>query len=111
MRGGAVKYYAVAELDVNDPSWVREYVANVTGMVERRGGRYLARTGRVEKLEGERAAPQVFLIIEWPSKEAADAFYESDEYAPYRESRRAGSRNEFFLVAGEDINDIARIAD
>jgi len=33
-----VKYYAVAELDVTDPSWVAEYVADVTPMVERRGG-------------------------------------------------------------------------
>lgn len=106
-----MKHYAVAELDVTDPGWVREYVANVTAMVERRGGRYLARTGRVERLEGERAVPQVFLIIEWPSREAAEAFYESEEYAPYRESRRAGARNEFFLVAGEDINGIAHLPD
>jgi uncharacterized protein (DUF1330 family) len=104
-----MKCYAVAELDVTDPSWVREYVANVTAMVERRGGRYLARTGRIEKIEGERECPQVFLIIEWPSKEVADAFYESEQYAPFRESRRAGARNEFFLVAGEDVNKAARI--
>jgi uncharacterized protein (DUF1330 family) len=30
-----MKYYAVAEMDVTDPSWVADYVANVTGMVER----------------------------------------------------------------------------
>jgi uncharacterized protein (DUF1330 family) len=104
-----VKYYAVAELDVIDPAWVREYVANVTGMVERHGGRYLARSTRIEKLEGERQPPQVLLVIEWPSKEHADAFYESEEYAPYRESRRAGARNQFFLVAGEDVNGLARM--
>jgi uncharacterized protein (DUF1330 family) len=104
-----MKYYAVAELDVTDPGWVREYVANVTDMVERHGGRYLARSTRIEKLEGERQPPQVLLVIEWPSKEHADAFYESEEYAPYRESRRAGARNQFFLVAGEDVNGLARM--
>jgi uncharacterized protein (DUF1330 family) len=104
-----MKYYAVAELDVTDPGWVREYVANVTDMVERHGGRYLARSTRIEKLEGEREPPQVLLVIEWPSKEHADAFYESEEYAPYRESRRAGARNQFFLVAGEDVNGLARM--
>jgi uncharacterized protein (DUF1330 family) len=40
-----MKYYAIAEMDVTDPSWVADYVANVTGMVERRGGRYLSRSG------------------------------------------------------------------
>jgi uncharacterized protein (DUF1330 family) len=104
-----MKYYAVAELEITDPSWIREYVTDVTGMVERRGGRYLARTGQIEKVEGEREPPQLFLIIEWPSKEAADGFYESEEYRPYREGRRLGARNEFFLIAGEDVNGVAQI--
>lgn len=106
-----MKYYAVAAMDITDPSWIEDYVANVTGMVQARGGRYLARTVRVARIEGEREPPQVSLIIEWPSKEAADAFYESEEYRPYREARRAGARNEFLLVAGEDVNRAARIDD
>lgn len=105
-----MKYYAVAELDVTDPSWVRDYVANVTSMVQEKGGRYLARSTRIEQLEGERTPPQVLLLIEWPSKEAADAFYESEEYRPYRDRRQAGARNEFLLVTGEDVNGVAEIS-
>ena len=106
-----MKHSAVAELDVTDPAWVSDYVTNVTPMVEARGGRYLARTVSVERIEGERDPGQVFLIIEWPSREAADAFYDSEEYRPYREARRAGARNEFFLVSGDDVNGVAKIAD
>jgi len=71
----------------------------------------LARTSNIEKIEGERKTPQIFLVIEWPSREAAKAFYESDEYRPYRQSRIEGARNEFVLVAGEDIAKVAQIAD
>lgn len=106
-----MKYYAVAELDVTERSWVREYVQVVTPLVEQHGGRYLARTSDITKVEGERKTPQIFLIIEWPSKAAADAFYESDAYRPYRQRRLAGARNEFMLVAGEDVNKLANIAD
>lgn len=106
-----MKCYSVAEMEVTDRSWVAEYVKNVTKMVEQRGGRYLARTSKVEKVEGERKLPQVFLIIEWPSKEAAEAFYESEEYRPYREARIAGAKNEFLLVAGEDVTKTAHIAE
>jgi uncharacterized protein (DUF1330 family) len=106
-----VKYYAVAELDVTDPGWVRDYVNDVTPMVEHRGGCYLARSARIERIEGERTPPQVLLIIEWPSREAANDFYESDEYRGYREARRAGARNEFLLIAGDDVNGVARIAE
>jgi uncharacterized protein (DUF1330 family) len=105
-----MNYYAVAEMDVTDLSWIREYVANVTPMVERRGGRYLSRTNNIAKVEGERPAPQVIVLIEWPSKEVADEFYDSDEYRPYRDARKAGARNDFLLVAGEDVNGVARIA-
>jgi uncharacterized protein (DUF1330 family) len=47
-------FYAVAEIEVVDPGWVRRYIAEVTPIVERRGGRCLARTQRVERIEGER---------------------------------------------------------
>ena len=104
-----MKYYCVAELDIIDRSWVSAYVRNVTRLVESRGGRYLARTSNVEKLEGERKPPQIFLIIEWPSREAALAFYESDEYEYYRKSRIAGAANEFVLVAGEDMTGAAQM--
>ena len=60
-------------------------------MVEARGGRYLARTGQAQLFEGERSL-NVVLLIEWPSREAAEEFFESEEYRPYREARRAGSR-------------------
>jgi uncharacterized protein (DUF1330 family) len=103
-----LKYYAIAEINITDPHWISDYVANVTPMVERRGGRFLARTPKIEKIEGERA-PQVFLLIEWPSREAADEFYESKEYRNYREIRQAGTTGEMFLLAGEDVNGVAQI--
>jgi uncharacterized protein (DUF1330 family) len=106
-----VKYYAVAELDVTDPAWVRDYVAEVTPMVERHGGRYLARTATIERMEGEQPPPQLVLLIEWPSIQAAQDFYDSKEYRPHREARRAGARNRFLIVAGDDVNEVARIED
>ena len=104
-----MKCYTIAELDVTDRAWVRDYVANVTKLVEEGGGRYLARTGQVEKLEGDRPLPQVTVIVEWPTREAAIAFYESDAYRPYREQRLAGARNQLVLVAGEDMTGAARV--
>jgi len=109
-RGFRMKYYLIAELEITDQSWVSDYLKNVTGMVERHGGRYLARTPKVERIEGERKAAGIFVIVEWPSKESAMAFYESEEYRPYRQKRIDGATNEFFLVAGEDIAKAAQAA-
>ncbi|HET7228365.1 MAG TPA: DUF1330 domain-containing protein [Longimicrobium sp.] len=106
-----MKYYVFAEIQITDPSWVGPYAENVTRMVERHGGRYLARTPKIEKLEGDRPAPQVCLLIEWPSREVAMAFYLSDAYRPYLESRAAGSMSELSLIAGEDVTGAAQIVE
>src|SRR5437868_7122363 len=104
-----MKYYCVAEIEITDQSWVPEYIENVTKMVDRHGGRYLARTSNIQKLEGDRTAPGLFVIIEWPSKEAAESFYDSDEYKPYRANRLSGARNETVLISGEDVAKVAQI--
>lgn len=106
-----MKYYFIGEIEVTDQSWVPDYVKNVTGMVERSGGRYLTRTPKIEKIEGERKPMPMCVILEWPSKEAAVSFYESEEYRPYRQKRLAGAKNEFLLVAGEDVTKTAHIGD
>ena len=104
-----MKYYMIGEVETTDASWVPDYVQNVTGMVERFGGRYLARTPKAEKVEGERKLTGIIVVVEWPSKEAAIAFYESEEYRPYRQKRLAGAKNEFVLVAGEDVTNTAHV--
>lgn len=97
-----MKCYMVVELNVTDDSWVSAYVGNVTRLVEERGGRYLARTPKVEMLEGEGDPPQTVVVLEFPTKAVAKGFYESGEYAPYRKQRLAGSESRAFLVAAED---------
>jgi uncharacterized protein DUF1330 len=44
-----------------------------------------------------------------PSREAAQAFYECEEYQPYLRDRLAGSRSEMVLLPGEDVARIAKI--
>lgn len=99
----AMKFYTIAELDITDRAWVSSYVAAVTPMVERAGGRYLARTSNITKLEGQRPPAQLYVMVEWPSREAAETFYASDEYRPWLEARLAGAENELVMVAGEDV--------
>lgn len=105
-----MKYYFISEIEVTDRSWVGAYVANVTKLVEQRGGRFLARTARIETVEGERSAPRMLAMIEWPSEKAAKDFYESEEYQPFRKSRVAGSNGWLLMVPGEDVTGTAQIS-
>ena len=96
-------YYAVAKVTLKDDAWVPAYLETVTALVHKHGGKYLARTPNMDQIEGQHPAPNVFVIIEWPSKEAAEAFYNDPEYKPHLDKRIAGSDSEFTLVAGEDM--------
>ncbi len=102
-----MKWYVVAELTLNDPGWVKGYIAAVSPLVQAAGGRYLARTPQTERLEGDRPRPSVTVILEFPARDAAIDFYHSEAYRPWREARQSGSEGHFLLVAGEDINNRA----
>lgn len=83
-------------------AWIPSYVESVGALVERHGGRYLARTSRFQRMEGAGDDPAAFVVIEWPSKEAGVAFMNDPEYRPFLEARLAGSTSAHFLIEGRD---------
>ena len=92
--------YVIGRLQLRDPSWLERYRAKVPSLVTKHGGRYLARGGKAETLEGSAPLPSSFVILEFPTMDAARAFHGDPEYAPYIELRKAGSDTELVLVEG-----------
>ena len=94
--------YLIANVKINDDSWVPDYAANVHDIVHKHGGKYLSRSGRITPLEGD--APDVSLIalLEFPSVDAAKAFANDPEYAPYVSSRQAGTASQFYVIDDSD---------
>ena len=99
-----MKYFMLIEIDIHDTAWVKDYLTTVTAMVERYGGTYHSRTPKIELLEGTRSFPQIMALVEWPSQDTARAFYDSEEYRPFREARKAGTTTSITLMAAEDMN-------
>ncbi len=92
--------YVIGHLAISDPSWVEDYIPKVQAMVESHGGRYLARSTELERLEGSGDPPNVAVILEFPSLEVAKKWYNSDEYRPQLEARQAGSDGTLLLMEG-----------
>lgn len=91
--------YVIGEIDVTDPATYDEYRKQVLATVQRHGGRFLARGGRAEALEGG-AAPKRVVVLEFPSYEQALKWYRSAEYAPLIKLRQKASRGRLVLVEG-----------
>ena len=94
MRG-----YLVATVEITDPEGFGRYGEAVSPLVARHGGRYLIRGGEAETREG---APMTRrqVVIEFPSMEAARAFYDDPDYAPVRAMRFASASTNLALVPG-----------
>jgi uncharacterized protein (DUF1330 family) len=92
--------FVVGRVTVSDPSWIEDYIPNVQALVESHGGRYLVRNTELDMVESVGEPPTVVVVIEFPSKEAAQAFYTSAEYGPYLKARQAGASTELILTEG-----------
>jgi uncharacterized protein (DUF1330 family) len=96
--------YAVGLYNMQDLSWLAEYRSKVPALLERQGGRYIARAvgSPWEVLEGDRPPITGVTIIEFPSMEKARAWHNDPEYAPLIRLRQAGSKLNLLLVDGSD---------
>lgn len=95
-------YYSVLDVTPTNEDWIAEYVDPVTKLIAQHGGKYLARTSSHEQLEGDTKDAALRVIIEWPSKEAANAFMNDPQYVPHLKARTAGSNSNHYLVEGKD---------
>ena len=93
--------YVVAEVEVTDPAGYKPYTELVPATIELYGGRFLARGGAAEVLEGDWPQRRR-VIIEFPSMEAARAWWDSPEYAKPKAMRRAASNGRLILLEGFD---------
>ncbi|MCW3838038.1 DUF1330 domain-containing protein [Sphingomonas canadensis] len=95
----APKAYIVARMSIHDPAGFARYAPQVPAVLAMHGGRYLARAGRFELLEGAAAGDRA-VILEFPSMDAARAFYYSPEYQAIAPIRRAATEGGSFIVEG-----------
>lgn len=95
--------YLIAQVKINDDSWVPDYAANVHDIVHRHGGKYLSRSGNITTLEGEVSTADLIAVIEFPTAEALHGFVSDPEYAPYAAARQAGTDSRFIAIDATDV--------
>ena len=95
-------YYSVLAVTPTSEDWIPDYIGPANRLVAQYGGKYLARTANHSQLEGEDSAAALRIVIEWPTKEAAEGFMKDAEYAPHLEARTNGSLSFHFLIEGKD---------
>jgi uncharacterized protein (DUF1330 family) len=100
-----VSAYVIANVDVKDPVRYEQYRKMVLPTITKYGGRFLARGGKVDSLEGP-WKPNRLVILEFPSVERAREWWDSPEYAPAKALRQATSEGSLIVIEGVAVADL-----
>ena len=91
--------YVIADVKIEDPVQYEDYRKMVPATIAAYGGRFIARGGRTEVLEGE-WRPNRVVIIEFESVERAKEWWASEEYRAARDLRQRTSTGSLIVVEG-----------
>ena len=93
--------YMIVEVETTDEALMAEYRKHTPGLVAKFGGKFVVRGGKTRTLEGD-WKPSRVVVLEFPSYEAAERFYDSPEYKPVLEMRLKAGKSKAILVDGHN---------
>jgi uncharacterized protein (DUF1330 family) len=91
--------YIIVDLEITEPVEYEEYKKRAGATVEKYGGKYIARGGKCETLEGD-WEPKRIVVLEFENAERAKAWLNSPEYAEPRKMRHRTAKTKMILVEG-----------
>ena len=92
--------YVIATVRVTDTTEFEKYRLQVPSVTESYGGKYRARGGKQQTLEGEPFIGNRTVIVEFKNYEQALKWYYSNEYSQLVKLRQAGSNGTLLVVEG-----------
>ena len=72
--------YLVVDTNITNPELYERYKLIAKPLVEKYGGEYLARGGKLSVKEDTLWAPIRMVLVRFPSMQDAETFYQSDDY-------------------------------
>jgi len=91
--------YLIVDITIHDTERYQDYVRQVPALIEKHQGIYLIRGGEVEIKEGN-WRPHRVIVLQFPSRQQANAFLEDPDYQPVAAIRHAAATTNAILVEG-----------
>ena len=91
--------YLIADIEVHDAPGYEEYRQAIPASLAAHGGRYLARGGSTEVLEGD-WQPRRTVIVEFPSAAALKKWYNSPECQRLKTIRQRTAKSRLVMIEG-----------
>jgi len=93
--------YVVSMMSISDAETYRKYTNRTPPIVERHGGKFLARGGDILTVEGEEYKDRM-VILEFPSRQAILDWFADPEYTEAKAFRHASSSARILVIDGDN---------
>lgn len=91
--------YVIVDINVTDPVRYEDYKSLAAPTVELYGGKYIARGGKTETLEGD-WSPTRLVILQFDNREQAKSWLNSTEYSEARALRHETAISNMVVIEG-----------
>ena len=91
--------YIISNVSIDDPARYADYTALTPGIIKKYEGEFVVRGGPVEALEGKTAGER-WVVLKFKDRDAARAFYDSEEYTAAKAIRQEAASAQFLLLDG-----------
>jgi uncharacterized protein (DUF1330 family) len=91
--------YAIGTLNVHNTDWLKEYGEAMPALIEKHGGKVLAKAP-AQALEGEQRLPGTVAMVAFPTAAHARAWYDDPAHTRLKALRRSGADFDLMLVEG-----------
>jgi uncharacterized protein (DUF1330 family) len=91
--------YLISDVTPRNAEAFEAYRTRAAASIERHGGKYLVRGGEIDVLEGS-WTPRALVVVEFPDRASAQAWYRSSDYAEALAVRDDALERNLILVEG-----------
>ena len=91
--------YVIVDINVTDPVRYEDYKSLAAPTVELYGGKYIARGGKTETLEGD-WSPTRLVILQFDNSDQAKSWLNSSEYSEARSLRHETAISNMVVIEG-----------
>ena len=93
-------YFMLVDVDIHNIDEYKKYLEKVKPMVEKFGGKYLIKGGKIDAKETDLWKPKRIVLVKFPNKSSALRWYNSEEYRALKHLRLNNASSNILFIEG-----------
>ena len=93
-------FFLLVDVDIHNIEEYIKYLEKVKPMVEKFGGKYLIKGGKIDAKETDLWKPKRIVLVKFPNKSSALRWYNSEEYRALKHLRLNNASSNILFIEG-----------